>query len=381
MVELETETTGARKLSTGSTLLNLAISNDPEWGFSAGRYFFIVGDSESGKTFLSMTLLAEAAIRDEFKDYRFIYDNGEDGMLMNVDQLFGEEVADRLEPPAIADDEPVFSDTIESFYYHLSDAIYKAGWDVAKRKPSDVKNPKPCIFILDSMDNLDSEHDDKKFDDGQRAFQRTMMTRRQVASAVAKRLAEPEKEQKVSGNYGTAKAKKNSEYLRKMLKGIRKTGSILIILSQTRADLSSGSKTRAGGLSLRFYATCEIWSSVVEKLTPQINGKKRQVGTRTRLQVRKNRVTGGHSSVEVDIYPDYGFDDIGSCIDYLVEEKWWPISKNTIHAKELDVSGTREKLIRHVESRGLESKLRRACGNCWHNIQKACSTNRKPKYA
>ena len=25
----------------------------------------------------------------------------------------------------------------------------------------------------------------------------------------------------------------------------------------------------------------------------------------------------------MDIYPSYGIDDIGSCIDYLVKEAWW----------------------------------------------------------
>ena len=71
-------------LSTGSTLLNLACTGFPNRGFVKGRYYFIVGDSTSGKTWLSLTCLAEASINPNFKDYRFIYDNAEDGALMDI---------------------------------------------------------------------------------------------------------------------------------------------------------------------------------------------------------------------------------------------------------------------------------------------------------
>jgi len=61
-------------LSTGSTLLNLACTGKPYYGFAKGHYYFIVGDSVSGKTFLSLTCLAEASINPNFDNYRFIYD-------------------------------------------------------------------------------------------------------------------------------------------------------------------------------------------------------------------------------------------------------------------------------------------------------------------
>jgi len=55
-------------LSTGSTLLNLACSGRVNGGFLKGFYYFIVGDSKSGKTFLSLTCLAEASINKDFDD-------------------------------------------------------------------------------------------------------------------------------------------------------------------------------------------------------------------------------------------------------------------------------------------------------------------------
>ena len=38
-------------VSTGSTLLNLASTGKIDNGFAKGKYYYIVGDSASGKTF------------------------------------------------------------------------------------------------------------------------------------------------------------------------------------------------------------------------------------------------------------------------------------------------------------------------------------------
>ena len=61
-------------VSTGSTLLNLACSDHPRIGFLMGGYYYLVGDSASGKTFLSLTCFAEACINPAFDNYRLIFD-------------------------------------------------------------------------------------------------------------------------------------------------------------------------------------------------------------------------------------------------------------------------------------------------------------------
>jgi hypothetical protein len=297
-----------------------------------------------------MTCLAEATINPAFKDYRFIYDNVEDGMLIDLDRLFSEEVADRIEPPAVDGEQPVFSGTIEELYYHIDDAI---------------KDGRPFIYIVDSMDALDSEAAEKKF------YQHKKAARK-----------EKDDDEKVAGSYGADKAKRNSEYLRKTMRGLRDTGSILIILSQTRDVLSGyGGRTRSGGRALRFYATIEIWSSIAQKIKKTVMGKEREIGVRVQLEVRKNRVTGKTCSVEIDIFPSFGIDDLGSCVDYLVEENWWEVEKQTIQAKDLGLAGTREKIIRLIEKRGLENKLRQLCGECWERVEEACAIRRKNRYS
>jgi len=342
------DTTPRRRdlLSSGSTLLNLASTDNAFGAFLKGKYYLIVGDSTSGKTFLSMTCFAEACINRQFKDYRLIYDNIEDGMLMDVDELFGEEVAKRIEPPAMEEGEPLFSYTIEDFYYNIDDA---------------AKKEKPFLYILDSMDALSSEAEGEKF---------------------TKNKKEHRLGKKKTGSYGDGKAKKNSAGIRTLLKGLRDTGSILIILSQTRDDLGFGynEKSRSGGKALRFYATLEIWSSVIETIEKTVNGIKRAIGNKVLIKNKKNRITGKKREIEIDIYPSYGMDDLSSCIDYLLMEGFWKLKKTKIDATHFKQLCTREKLIDHIEKNGLENQLRSITGKCWKKMEDSLHLKRKRKY-
>lgn len=306
-------------LSTGSTLLNLALTGRPEGGYVKGKYFFLVGDSRSGKTFLSMTCMAEAAKNPEFKDYELVYDNVEDGMLMEVAKFFGRSTAKRLRPPRKdKHGDPVFSSTIEDFYYHVDDLVHKG---------------KPFIYVLDSMDALTSADEEKKFEEQKEAARRG---------------------KKVVGSYGDGKAKKNSAGLRKLLRGLRKTGSILIIVSQTRDALNAmfgETKTRSGGRALRFYATAEFWSSVVGSVKKTVRGKSRKVGSYVKVQFKKNRLTGREDTVTLAFYPSVGLDDVGSCVDFLVEEGFWKAMNGVIKAEGIGIEGHRDKVIERCEER------------------------------
>lgn len=332
-------------LSTGSTLLNLACSDSPHGAYLKGHYYFFVGDSQSGKTWLALSSFAEACRCSDFDDYRLIYDNAEDGALMDMAKFFGKKVASRLEPPAKRHGEPVFSDTVESFYFHLAKAA-KQG---------------PCFYVLDSMDALQTDDDVAKFQESQKAW---------------------EEGKEISGTYGMSKAKLNSTRLREALRLIRDTGSILIIIAQTRDNIGFGfeKKTRAGGHALRFYATLEIWTSVVGKLHKTVRKKQRQLGIMGEARVKKNRVNGKDRSVKIPIYHTYGIDDVGSCIDYLVDEKHWSKNGAKIHAEDLEMTGSREWLISQIEEKGLEADLRDIVGDVWKEIEDACAVKRKPRY-
>ena len=338
-------------LNTGSTILNLACSGQPNWGFAKGQYHFTVGDSGSGKTFLDLTCLAEANISKRFKEYRFIYDNPENGALMDFERYFGKGVADRIEPPDGTKEHQKHSATVEEFYYNVDNAFGKK---------------KPFIYILDSMDALTTDDELKKFGSKKKARA---------------------KGKEETGSYGTSKAKINSSHLRVVYNKLRHEGqSILIMISQTRSNIGFGSqfnpKTRSGGHALTFYAALEIWFSVKKHLKKRIKGKERELGIMSRIKVKKNRLTGKERTIEVPIYHSYGIDDLGGIVNFLVNEGHWEGSeeKQTVVAPEFDFGGQQDDLVQWVQKENKEDELKDIATNYWNEIELACQVERKRKY-
>jgi len=333
-------------LSSGSTLINMACTGRTYACFIKGYFFYFIGDSSSGKTFLVMTCLAEACRKASFDNYDLVY-NGttERGALMDFEKFFGRSMAERIQT--------IYTDTIEEFYYDVDDRLEKK---------------KPFIYILDSMDGLNSDDDNAKFKKRKHAHQKRKSG---------------ESTDKVAGSFGDGKAKKNSQDLRKMLTRLHESGSILIMISQSRDNLGFGmeTRTRAGGRALKFYAALEMWTSIYKHIKKNYRGKDREQGIISRIQVKKNRVAGRDRVVEVPIYHSYGIDDIGSCVDYLVSEKHWSNTNGSINAKSLGFKGKREALILHIQKENLERELRAEVRKCWEGIEAAVAIKRKPKYA
>lgn len=320
----------------------------------------MVGDSTSGKTWLSLSCFAEACRNPAFKNYRLIFDDVEGGALMDVKHYFGAEVARRMEPPRkTKKGASVFSDTIESFYYHISDCL---------------EERIPFIYVLDSQDSLSSDSAAKKF-------------RKQKNAS--------RKQEEEAGSYGDGKAKYHSEHLRQILAGLRRTKSILIIVGQTRDNLGFGfeKKTRSGGRALRFYAQLEIWTSVGTKIKKLARDKNRTIGVNCLAEVKKNRLTGKVGKdrmVQIPIYYDLGIDDVGSCVDFLISEGHWPrvkakgeeedTKRKLYNAKEILHTGSRSSIIAHIEEEELEDQVRKLTAKLWEEIEQELLPNRKRRY-
>lgn len=339
-------------VSSGSTLLNLATTGRPSRGFLTGTYILFVGDSETGKTWFSITCMAEAANDPRFDDYELILDDVEYGSLMDIKKYFGDKLAKRIRAPrgTIETAEcpkslPLCSESLEEAYDNIETCVSEG----------------PCIYVLDSMDVLEAKDDQKK-------------------AAEDKKARGEGKE--VGGSYGMAKAKLNSTRLRGIVNKLRKTKSILIIISQTRDNIGFGfeTKTRAGGRALKFYAHLEIWSSLLKKIKKKVNDKDREQGAFSQLKIAKNRYSGWKGKVTVPFLRGYGIDDIGSCIDFLVEEKHWKKGTNGIIAKEFNTGLSRDKLIKAIEQNELVPKLREVCKTVWDDIESRVIPERKPRY-
>ncbi len=342
-------------LSTGSTLLNLACSGRVDGGFCKGRYVLMIGDSGSSKTWIALTTLAEASISPNFSEYRLIYDGPERGAMMDMERYFGKTLTDRLEPPSFDHNEaPLSSSTIQEFYYHLDCALDRE---------------MPFIYVLDSIDAISSDQEGKKAEERNKVIKKAMDKGEEVKD--------------LPGSMTDGKAKENSANLRRVVNQLPKTGSILFIINQTRDNIGwmQSGKTHSGGRSLEFYATLVFWSSIKKKLTKVVNEKKRKLGIEVEIKFTKNRLTGDEPTVTIPIYKSSGLDDVGSCVDYLIEEGHWNKSGQTINAGEIDFKGSRENLIQKIEDEELEKKLKGIVAQVWDDIQEQCTVKRKNRYA
>lgn len=328
-------------LSSGCTLLNLQCTGKATGCYPKGTYTHLVGDSDSGKTWLALTAFGEASINPSFDGYEFYYFHGENGALMDRAGCFGRKASDRIEDIQVS--------SPEDFYYGL-DTRHNRG--------------KPYIVVLDSMDSLMSLDDSERFDEN-------------------KKLYEDGKEAK--GSFGVAKPKTNSALLKVATNRLSKNGSIMIIISQTRDNIGFGAqfnpKCYSGGHAMKFYAQLQIWVSSMGDIKRTVKGKERQLGIYSKLHVKKNHITGAKGAVDIPIYHNPGMmDDIGSCIEYLTEEKVWSEAKGKVVAPEFDFEGTIEKLAQKIDVEGTEKEIRMLVSETWDEIQNACRVQRKSKY-
>lgn len=343
--EKETHLNPSDLLPMGCTLLNLAMSDTIYGGAKKGTMVNVIGASHGGKTILCLTAFAEANMKSSFDDYAFIYDDVERANAFNMDKMFGRSTASRIIAPR-EEKEEQFSVTVQDFHANV------LSWH---------KKDTPFIWVLDSFDALDSEEDKKKVEE--------------MADAI-------EKGKEAKGTYGMAKAKAGSSILRNTTSKLSNSKSCLFVVSQVRDNVDPVSfqkEKRSGGRALKFYAAHEMWMRQIKA----IKKKDTIIGNTVRVKITKNKLTGKAREVDFDIYYDYGIDDIGSCIDYLIKQGRWSGggAKKVDHKGDFDFPVClRQKFIRSIEENELQEKLRNLVGIEWTNFENSLKLNRKSKY-
>lgn len=336
-------------LSSGCSVLNIAASGSTKGAFVKGHYIHLVGSSGSGKTWQALTILAEGANNSSFDGYDLIYDGPENGAFETIFQYFGKKLKDRIVNPKLEKDLSICSKTTEDFYYTLRNLQKK------KRK---------FIYVLDSMDALHSVADETKLDED---------------------AAKHEKGKKSEkGSYGTGKAKDNSSYLRAIVNNLAKTGSILIIISQTRKTIGMGAmfnpETYSGGDALTFYSHMRIWTKIKKTMKKDINGKKYVYGNILQYTIKKNRIEGWEGSIDIPFLKRSGLDDVGATVNFLLNVKHWKKTAGKIDAAELGLKLEQEALIAEIQNNKLEIKLNKVLRKVYKDILKQCTVVRKKKY-
>jgi len=110
--------------------------------------------------------------------------------------------------------------------------------------------------------------------------------------------------------------------LMKCLFGIYKpdSGSILIIISQTRDNIGFGfeTKTRSGGHALKFYATIRLEVRRVETIS---QGTDEAIGNKVRVKVVKNKVSPPYRKAEMEMMFGSGLSASGGLLDAALQNK------------------------------------------------------------
>jgi RecA/RadA recombinase len=318
----------------GSTMFNLACSNNAFGAFKKGKLANLIGDSHAGKSILAMTMLAMCANMSRFDDYKLIYDDIEEADDFDHEYMFGKNFDKRVEAPKYIEGQPDFSGNIEDWQDNIHTFL---------------EQKTPFIYVTDSFDALHSEEDEKK---------------------AVEQYNDRKKGKETKGTFGTAKAKSASFALRRIRKKLKHTNSFILIVSQTRDNINAVSfapKTRSGGKALKFYSSHETWGAVVKSLDKTVDGIKDIIGTNTRWKFTKNKLTGRNRIVDFPIYNDIGIDDITSCLDFLKKFKvlTGDGKKTKLPLGKKDIIGTKDKIIKTIEEDNLERKLAKLCQETW----------------
>lgn len=323
-------------LSMGLTLGNLSAYGRTHGGLVKGFIYRLIGKSQTAKSILAKTILAEASISPSFEDYELLYDDIErGGQLLKTTKFFGAILASRMSAPAYekGTHRPLFTRTLPDFYRRVSDRLNKG---------------KKFIWVPDSLDSLDS--DVNKMSDG--------------------------------------KAKEHAQQLRKLITGMHDTGSIMLLVQHAKKNMGSifEEVITTGGVSPEYYSTLDIWLSkmgpIKKGLGKEFNSLEEQIGVKIKCHIKKNRVNGTDREFVFPLYYQYGIDDIGACVDWLVYVGYWKKADNgVITAPEFKTSGSASKIIRHIEEQNAKKELQITTGKVWKLIEDKLDLKRKPRYA
>jgi RecA/RadA recombinase len=337
-------------IPTGLTTMNMALCEDPNYGFKKGSVVNIIGDTHTGKTALALNCLAACSHDSSMKDYNLIYDDAEGAMHFDIPYLFGSKTAKRIQAPH-PNRKPKYSRTMEDFLFGLM-------------KMLDSKIP--FIWIEDSLDALTSEADLEYVESRKKAWA---------------------KGKEHTGTYGMGKAKTMSQLFRECVDRIEQSKSLLVIISQTRANINPASfkeKTRSGGTALDFYAHVIMWLAHVGAINVTRNKKQISIGNRTRASISKNKYTGKSRKISFDTYYDYGIDDTASMVAWLETYGGWKgavkeLGLEDVPTKDISII-KRQQIAKMIEDDGLDGELKEFLVQEWHELEESLRLDRKRRF-
>jgi len=247
-------------ISSGCSMLDLAISNRPYGGFPVGRITEITGLEASGKSLLAAHTLAET----QKKGGLAVYIDTESATSSEFLTAIGVDLKTMLYVPL---------ETIEEIFETIETIV-----EGVRKSDKD----RMVTIVVDSI---------------------------MGASTKIEMSAEYDKD-----GYATSKSIILSKAMRKVTNWIARERICLIFTNQLRTKLgvSFGDQwTTAGGKAIPFHASVRLRLKNTGMIKAKVNGVEQVVGSKTNVQVVKNRMGPPHRKVDYEIYYDSGIDNWG----------------------------------------------------------------------
>jgi protein RecA len=315
-----------RVISTGSTLLDLAISGGRirGGGVPGGILVEIFGPSGSGKT----VLLSEMGGAVQRQNGEVMFHDPEARIDKQFAKLFGLEIEEKnyKQPNRVPE-------------------VFKA---VRAWEPED-KGVIHGIFAdslaaLSTAQEMDNEDGDKM---------------------------------------GMRRAKEFSEELRKTCRILKQNNYLMVCSNQVRVNIDAGPYAQKyitpGGESIGFYSSLRLRTSKPEKIKRKIKikGKEevRVIGVETQIEVFKSSIWKPYHIAPVTILFDYGIDDIRDSLQYLKEY----YQSKVYMCKGIELANSMEKAIENIEEADLVNDLKEEVIDVWEEIESKFKSERKPK--
>ena len=254
-------------ISTGSTILDLAISNRKNGGFPVGRVCEITGLEQSGKSLLAAHTLLSTQKRGGLA----VYIDTENALSTEFLSAIGLNLKEMLYIPL---------ETVED--------IFETVEVIVEKIRSSDKN-RLVTIVVDSIAG---------------------------ASTKTEMAADFDKD-----GYATAKAIIISKALRKITNLIGRERICLIFTNQLRQKLNapafSDPWTTPGGKGIPFHASVRIRLSALGAIKAKINGIEEVVGAKVKAKLVKNRCGPPQRTAEYSVYFDSGIDDYSSWLEVM----------------------------------------------------------------
>jgi recombination protein RecA len=254
-------------ISTGSSMLDLAISNRPDGGIAVGRITEINGLESSGKSLLGAHILAET----QKKDGIAVYIDTETSVSQEFLEVIGVDMSKMLY---------LHLETVEDIFEAIEEIVIKV-------RESD--KDRLVTIMVDSLAG---------------------------ASTKVEMEADFDKD-----GWATAKAIIISKAMRKITQLIGKQRIALVFTNQLRQKLGvmfGDPWTTSGGKALPFHASTRIRLKNMGQIK---DSKKNTIGMKCRAQIVKNRLGPPLRHADYDMYFDRGIDNYGAWLTVLKEHK------------------------------------------------------------